>query len=121
MITIHSFGFKYGKPEANIILDVSYFVNPWRDKSIREEIDVQKRRQKIIEFMNGQAGITEFVSKTSDMLSHYDKLFPQENLQVAFCCSAGEYRSPTIAEMVHDKLKELGVYSTMKENINSKI
>ena len=121
MITIQSFGFKYGKPEANIILDVSYFVNPWRDESIRNEVDPPLRRKKIFDFMLKQQGVEPFVSKVVDMLAVYDQLFPQENLQVAFCCSAGEYRSPSIAEIVHDKLKEKGVFSTIKPNSNSKI
>ena len=121
MITIQSFGFKYGKPEANIILDVSYFINPWRDESIRNEVDPAIRRRKIFDFMMKQDGIKDFVPRMVELLSCYDKLFPQENIQVAFCCSAGEYRSPAIAELVHDELKKQGVYSTLKENSNSKI
>lgn len=121
MITIQSFGFKYGKPEANIILDVSYFINPWRDASIRDEIDPVLRRQKIFSFMMSQKGIQDFIPRMVELLATYDKLFPQENIQVAFCCSAGEYRSPAIAELVHDKLKEQGVYCVLKVNNNSKI
>lgn len=121
MITIQSFGFKYGKPEANIILDVSYFVNPWRDESIRNEVDPPLRREKIFDFMMKQQGVEPFVQQVVNLLEVYDKLFPQENLQVAFCCSAGEYRSPSIAEIVHDELKKRKVFSQVKPNPNSKI
>ncbi len=121
MLTIQSFGFKYGKPEANLILDVSYFVNPWRDESIRNEVDPPSRRKKIFDFMMRQDGVTPFVEHIVNLLSVYDELFPQENIQIAFCCSAGEYRSPSIAEIVHDELKKKGIFSTIKENKNSKI
>ena len=121
MITLRSFGFKYGKPEANIIMDVSYFKNPWRDESIRHEADTLAKRTKILDYMKAQTGVDEFVSKVSDMLATYNNLFPEENLQVAFCCSAGEYRSPAIVELVRLNLEEKGVICNTKHSETSKL
>jgi len=121
MITLQSFGFKYGKPEANIILDVSYFINPWRDESIRHEADPIVRREKILAFMLKQEGVAKFVNSTSDLLAVYDGLFPEENLQVAFCCSAGEYRSPIVAELVKSNLEARGIKCTFNQSRNSKL
>jgi Predicted P-loop-containing kinase len=121
MITLQSFGFKYGRPDANIVFDVSYFINPWRDASIREESEPAFRRKKIFNFMMKQEGVAEFVDKVVSLLSTYENAFKGENFQVAFCCSAGEYRSPAIAELVHMALKEIGINSTLKQSKNSKL
>lgn len=121
MITLKSFGFKYGKPEANIILDVSYFINPWRDASIKNEVDSVEKRKKILEFMLKQEGVKPFVEKTSELLKTYHNLFPDENLQVAFCCSAGEYRSPSIVELVKNQLESENIICKVKQSETSKL
>lgn len=109
MITIKSHGFKYSRPEANIIFDVSYFKNPWRKDDIRNEKDRNKQWEKAVTFMRAQEGVEVFVKKVADLLFVYNYQFPDENIQVAICCSAGEFRSPVIVELVSKALEELGV------------
>lgn len=121
MITIKSHGFKFSRPEANFVFDVSYFVNPWRDKEIRMETDPEKRKTMIIEFMDKQEGFKPFVDKVVSLLVYLYIFFPNENLQIAFCCSAGEYRSPAIALVVSEQMKKRGVEVTLLQSINSKI
>lgn len=106
MITITSHGFKYGRPDANIYFDVSYFINPWRDLKIRKEQDPEKRYKMILEHMLNQENVENMVRYYSYLLSGYEDSFPGENIRVAFCCSAGEYRSPAIAHLVYNKLKK---------------
>lgn len=105
MISLKSHGFKYSRPEANVVFDVSYFKNPWREKYIREEKDELKRAKKILAFMKKQDGVENFVKMATDLLIEYDFLFPEEDIRVAFCCSAGEYRSPAMVVMVAELLK----------------
>lgn len=105
MITVLSHGFKYGRPDANIYFDVSYFKNPWRDEKIRTEQDPKKRKEKILKFMMEQKDVEVIVKYFSHLIGAYEEAFPGENIRVAFCCSAGEYRSPTIAELVYQHLK----------------
>lgn len=100
MITIISHGHKFGDPPANFKFDVSYFKNPWRDESIKDEQDPVKRTAMILEFMHNQEGVDLFVDRVSSLLRMLYLIYPDENIVVAFCCSAGEYRSPAIAEMV---------------------
>lgn len=121
MITLRSFGFKYGKPEANIILDVSYFINPWRDASIKDEVNSIEKSKKILEFMLKQNGVEQFVQNASSLIMTYQSLFPDENLQIAFCCSAGEYRSPAIVELVKTKLIDSGFTCIVKHSKTSKL
>jgi len=50
--------------------------------------------------MNEQEGFRAIVDAIANVVIQYHKLFPEENYQVAICCSAGEYRSPATARAV---------------------
>lgn len=116
-----SHGHKYGQPNANYKFDVSFFANPWRDKAIRAEKDAHKRRQMIMKFMKEQEGMGVFVDRICSVIRLLHLLYPEENNVFAFCCSAGEYRSPAIAEMVAEHLKSINVEHKVIHGDNSKI
>ena len=101
-----SWGHKYGNPHANFKFDVSYFKNPWREKDIREDQDRDKRKEKVIEFMRNQDGVEAMVTCISEVIALYERLFSDENLRVAICCSAGEFRSPAIVELIGKELSK---------------
>lgn len=94
MITIKSHGFKFSRPDANFVFDVSYFKNPWRDP------DVRSGKKSAEECMTEQDGFCDVVNSIASVIISYHKLFPEENYQVAVCCSAGEYRSPATARAI---------------------
>ncbi len=106
MITLMSWGHKYGAPPANFKFDVSYFKNPWREKEIRDLQDKGKRKKKIIEFMKNQEGVESIVTHISEVVALYSFLFPNENICVAICCSAGEFRSPAMVELIGQELSK---------------
>lgn len=121
MITLMSWGHKYGQPNANYKFDVSYFANPWRDKEIKEEKDAFKRKELVMKFMNDQEGVALYVDRICSILRLMHLLYPEENHVVAFCCSAGEYRSPVFAELVGKHLKEINLEHKIIHTSNSKI
>lgn len=121
MITIKSHGFKFSRPDANFVFDVSYFKNPWRDEDIKNEEDPKKRRMKIINFMTLQPGVADFVTKVAGLIEILHKRFPYENMQIAFCCSAGEYRSPAIVELISDVLTSYAVPHEVEQSVNAKL
>ena len=104
-----SWGHKYGTPPANFKFDVSYFKNPWREQEIKDCPDKDERRGKIIEFMKNQEGAESLVAHISGVIALYSTLFPDEHICVAICCSAGEFRSPAIVELIGEKLSKKGV------------
>ena len=106
MITLMSWGHKYGNPSANFKFDVSYFKNPWREKEIRDCSGKDERKKKIIEFMKNQEGVESVVANISEVVALYDTLFPDEHKCVAVCCSAGEFRSPAIVELIGEELSK---------------
>ena len=121
MITLRSHGFKFGKPDCNYFFDVSLFKNPWRDDSIRNEADLEKRRNMIMEFMNKQEGCSAFVDKLASLIRLLYVLYPKENLQIALCCSAGEYRSPALVELLSCELSKAGIEHKVEQSKYSKI
>lgn len=123
MITIKSHGFKFGRPDSNVYFDVSYLKNPWRDEDIRNEKDPKKRKEMMVKYMLDQEETELMVKMFCYLLEAYNSNWPDENIQVSFCCSAGEYRSPVVADMVYAKLKKSyqGVSVELKQGPNSKL
>ncbi len=101
--------------------DVSYFKNPWRDENIRHEFDDVKRRERILAFMTEQDGCRMYVHSIAVMIETLNSLYPNENLQIALCCSAGEYRSPAMVELLSRILTELGIIHNVQHSEYSKI
>jgi UPF0042 nucleotide-binding protein len=114
-----SWGHKYGNPPANFKFDVSYFKNPWREKEIKDHQDRNERKKKIIEFMKNQEGVETIVVQVSGVIALYDLLFPNENISVAICCSAGEFRSPAIVELIGKELSKRKVKYTINHSKES--
>lgn len=107
MLIIKSHGFKFGRPDANLFFDVSGFINPWREKKIRDEKDPKKQAELISEFMLKQESVKDMVKYYSWLIKAHMEAFPEMTTVVAFCCSAGEYRSPTIAKLVYERLTKM--------------
>lgn len=121
MITLMSWGFKFSRPEANIVFDVSYFKNPWRDEELKTIKKGDKvKKTKILEFMAKQKGVYQFCQNIADVAKQYDSLFPDENVVIALCCSSGEYRSPALVEFVN-KLLPKEIKRTIIQSKNSRI
>lgn len=108
MITLFSHGFKYGSPRANFVFDVSYLKNPWRDPKLRgSSVSARKKlRPQMAKFMDAQPEYSEYCKKIADVVSMLDRLFPGEDIRIAICCSAGEYRSPMVVEGVKKLLRK---------------
>lgn len=119
MITLKSHGHKFGVPEANYKFDVSFFKNPWRDEGIRAEKDSVVRKKKIIKYMEDQEGSHEFLKRIASFVRFINVMWPDENIVVALCCSAGEYRSPAMVEMLAKELE--GIKPIIRHNEYSKI
>ena len=121
MITLMSWGNKFGSPPANFKFDVSYFKNPWRDENIRNEKDRMVRSEMAMKFMRSQEGVVEFIEGVSYIISNINSKFQDENIVVALCCSAGEYRSPAMVMLLNDALNRLKINNIIKVSLESKL
>lgn len=111
MITLLSFGFKYGIPaDADLVFDVRFLPNPFY-------IDVLKKKtgndREVRDYVMQFAEAGEFLDKLEDMLNflipHYIKEGKYQ-LVVAIGCTGGQHRSVTLANELYARMKNQGSY-----------
>jgi len=100
-----SFGFKNGVPaEADLVFDVRFLPNPHFIPEFRQ---LTGRHPKVAKYVRQFPQTTEFLDKTTDMLTfllpHYIKE-GKSYLTVAFGCTGGQHRSVFIAEEMKKRL-----------------
>lgn len=109
MITVLSFGFKYGIPsDADLVFDVRFIPNPFYIKELRELTgnDVAVRDY-VMEAPEAQI----FRDKLTDMVSFLIPNYIREGktqLVIAIGCTGGHHRSVTLANELHNYLKKAG-------------
>lgn len=108
MITILSFGFKYGIPsDSDMALDVRFLPNPYYDVELRSKTGNDKEIQ---EFIMKYPEATEFVDKLEDMIQF---LIPQyisegkNQLVISIGCTGGKHRSVTLANELYKRLNHI--------------
>ena len=105
-VTVLSFGFKYGIPsDADLVFDVRFLPNPYYDDSLRYHTGHEREVQDFVK-QGGTADI--FLGKLYDMIDFLLPYYVQEGknqLVIAVGCTGGKHRSVTIANMLHEKLK----------------
>ncbi len=105
MITILSFGFKYGIPsDSDMVMDVRFLPNPYYDVELRpktgNDIEIQ-------EFVMKYPEATQFIDKLEDMIQF---LIPQyisegkNQLVISIGCTGGKHRSVTLANELFNRL-----------------
>lgn len=109
VITVNSFGFKYGIPhESDMVFDVRFMRNPYYVTEFRDKNGMDKPVYDYI-FESGEA--EEFSRRLADMLSFLIPQYIKEgktSLVVSVGCTGGRHRSVAVAERLHADLKELG-------------
>lgn len=105
MITILSFGFKYGIPsDSDMVMDVRFLPNPYYDVELRpktgNDIEIQ-------EFVMKSPEATIFIDKLEDLVQF---LIPQyidegkNQLVISIGCTGGKHRSVTLANELFKRL-----------------
>jgi len=105
MITVLSFGFKYGIPaDSDMVMDVRFLPNPYYDVELRPKTGNDKEIQ---DFVMKYPEATEFVDKLEDMVKF---LIPQyisegkNQLVISVGCTGGKHRSVTLANELFKRL-----------------
>lgn len=111
MISVMSFGFKYGIPaDADLVFDVRFLPNPYYVEELRS---LTGNDDKIKEFVTSYPQTGEFLDKLGDMLSFLIPYYIQEGknqLVIAIGCTGGRHRSVTIANALYERMKGKGDY-----------
>ncbi len=103
-ITLMSFGFKYGLPNANYYFDVGFVKNPARE----EKWDF---------FSNTTDDMRQYVLKQENTKAFLEKVEPllvflstiDQDQVFAFGCNSGRHRSNVIVDELSRRLKRAGI------------
>jgi len=109
VITISSFGYKYGIPSfSDIVFDVRFLPNPYFVERLRDKDGTDKEIEAyVMRHDEAQA----FLEKASDLLDYFIPLYEREGktyLTVSIGCTGGRHRSVVIAERLAERIKEGG-------------
>ena len=108
IVTILSFGFKYGIPaDADLVFDVRFLPNPYYDPELRPMTGNDLAIQQYVT-RSGDARI--FLDKLEDMLGFLIPHYIDEgkyHLVIGIGCTGGKHRSVTIANGIYKRLKNL--------------
>lgn len=111
MVTVMSFGFKYGIPvDADLVFDVRFLPNPYYIDELKPLTGNDKPVQDFV--MNSEQS-TIFLNKLEDMIKFLIPNYVKEGkyrLVIAIGCTGGQHRSVTLANALYDRLKNRGSY-----------
>lgn len=108
IISVVSFGFKYGIPrDADLVFDVRFLPNPYYDLNLRP---LTGNDEAIRNFVMQFDEAKEFLNKITDLLEFLIPNYINEGkngLVVAVGCTGGKHRSVTLANGIYEELKSL--------------
>ncbi|QAT41247.1 RNase adapter RapZ [Clostridium sp. JN-9] len=107
IITVVSFGFKYGIPvDSDLVFDVRFITNPFYIPELKNYSGNDKPvRDYVMNFKETNV----FIDKLEDMLEFLIPNYLNEGkrqLIVSIGCTGGRHRSVTIANVIYEKLKD---------------
>jgi len=117
VVSIVSFGFKYGIPaDCDLVFDVRFLPNPYYIAELKTKTGNDKE---VYDFVMSSPEARIFLDKLDDMVTF---LFPnyikegKNQLVIGIGCTGGCHRSVTLTNALYSRLSERGKYSVRKEH-----
>lgn len=117
MISVLSFGFKYGIPEdADLVFDVRFLPNPYYVDELRP---LTGQDEGVFNYVMDNEIARQFAAKLDDMVKFLIPNYAKEgktSLVIAIGCTGGKHRSVTLARVLYDRLIETREYGIRLEH-----
>ena len=117
MISVLSFGFKYGIPEdADLVFDVRFLPNPYYVDELRP---LTGQDEGVFDYVMDNEIARQFAAKLDDMVKFLIPNYAKEgktSLVIAIGCTGGKHRSVTLARVLYDRLIETKEYGIRLEH-----
>ena len=117
MISVLSFGFKYGIPaDADLVFDVRFLPNPYYVDELRPLTGLDDR---VFNYVMDCDIARAFADKLEDMINFLIPNYVKEgktNLVIAIGCTGGKHRSVTIARELYSRLIKNNEYGFRLEH-----
>ena len=108
LITVLSFGFKYGIPaDSDLVFDVRFLANPYYVPELKYKTGNEKAVQ---DFVMQTEAAGQFLDKLEDMLTFLIPNYINEGknqLVIGIGCTGGKHRSVTLANAITKRLGNL--------------
>lgn len=108
IITVMSFGFKYGIPrDSDLVYDVRFLPNPYYDLELRP---LTGNDEAVVKVVSDCDEYREFMDKLTDMVKFLLPFYKREGksqLVISIGCTGGKHRSVTVVNDLNNRLKEL--------------
>ncbi len=117
VVTVLSFGFKFGIPnDADLVFDVRFLPNPYYLEELRKFSGNDKEIQ---DYVMGFEAAHVFLDKLTDLVQFLIPNYVLEGknqLVIAIGCTGGKHRSVTLANCLYKRLKENTDYAVKIEH-----
>ena len=118
VVSVLSFGFKYGIPaDADLVFDVRFLPNPYYIDELRPLTGMD---DSVFDFVMESEAAGEFADKLEDMVNFLIPNYKKEgktSLVIAIGCTGGKHRSVTFARELYGRLaREGGAYGFRLEH-----
>jgi UPF0042 nucleotide-binding protein len=117
MVSVLSFGFKYGIPaDADLVFDVRFLPNPYYVDELRH---LTGQDDSVYRYVMDSEIAMEFASRLEDMVKFLIPNYIREgktNLVIAIGCTGGKHRSVTMARVLYNRLLESREYGIRLEH-----
>ena len=117
MISVLSFGFKYGIPEdADLVFDVRFLPNPYYVDELRPHTGMD---EDVFRYVMDNEVAAQFADKLEDMVKFLIPNYVKEgktSLVIAVGCTGGKHRSVTLARVLYDRLQKTREYGIRMEH-----
>lgn len=112
LVTVQSFGFKYGNPvDVDMLFDVRFLPNPFFDPDLKEKTGLSVP---VRDFVSRNPETISFVAKISELLLFLLPKYEKEGkhyFTIGIGCTGGKHRSVVITEEIANLLKKQGYLS----------
>jgi Predicted P-loop-containing kinase len=109
MVTVLSFGFKYGIPvDSDLVFDVRFLPNPFYIPELKKFSGMD---EPVSNYVLAHSETQGFINKLDDMLKFLIPNYVKEGkrqLIISIGCTGGRHRSVAIANAIYEKLKQYG-------------
>lgn len=117
MVTVLSFGFKYGIPaDADLVFDVRFLPNPYYEDDLRPLTGMD---ESVFNYVMDNETARIFANKLEDMITFLIPKYAQEgktSLVIAIGCTGGKHRSVTIARELYSRIARNSEYGFRLEH-----
>ncbi len=117
VITVLSFGFKYGIPtDSDLVFDVRFLPNPYYYEELRK---LRGNDKPVQDFVMGFEVSHRFLDKLIDMIQFLIPNYVLEGknqLVISIGCTGGKHRSVTLANKLYERLRNNADYAVRIEH-----